>query len=120
MMSRDDARRSQSTQSPLEGSVYLHWPFCRKRCTYCNFNKYIPKASGDGDGKGRQRPAMDQGRMRACLVAELENSLFLSGIERVPSVFFGGGTPSLMEPKTVKVIREIVFETLCIHFNCML
>lgn len=49
---------------------------------------------------------MDQDRMRKCLVRELKSSLLISGIGCVPSVFFGGGTPSLMEPSTIKAILD--------------
>ncbi len=72
-------------------AVYVHWPFCASKCPYCDFNSHV-------------RDAIDQERWRRALVADLENALDAApvGIVRpVASVFFGGGTPSLMAPETV-------------------
>ncbi|MCC6471390.1 MAG: coproporphyrinogen III oxidase [Alphaproteobacteria bacterium] len=72
-------------------AVYVHWPFCRSKCPYCDFNSHV-------------REAVDQRRWRAALLRELDH-----WAERVPgrtvtSLFFGGGTPSLMEPETVAAV----------------
>ncbi len=56
----------------------FQWPYCAKRCTYCNFNKYI--------NRDVQHP-----RMRKCLVSETSALLNLSGVARINSIFFGGG-----------------------------
>ncbi|KAM9296761.1 radical S-adenosyl methionine domain-containing protein 1, mitochondrial [Gastrophryne carolinensis] len=76
-----------------EAAVYVHWPYCKKRCTYCNFNKYI--------GRHDDEPAL-----RASLLRESATLLQLSQVLRVPSVFFGGGTPSLASPSTIGAILE--------------
>ena len=72
-------------------AVYVHWPFCASKCPYCDFNSHV-------------RDAIDQERWRRALAADLESALDAApaGVVRpVASVFFGGGTPSLMAPETV-------------------
>ncbi|NXU27090.1 RSAD1 protein, partial [Thalassarche chlororhynchos] len=71
------------------------WPYCRKRCSYCNFNKYVV-------------PAVDEAAMRACLVREARTLLRLSQVQSVTSVFFSGGTPSLASPHTIAAVLETV------------
>lgn len=82
-----------------EATLYLHWPYCRQICSFCNFNKYISKN-------------VDHYRMRKCLVTETENLLKLSGVKKITSVYFGGGTPSLAEPLTISSVLEAV-STIC-------
>lgn len=76
-------------------SVYVHWPYCAKRCTYCNFNKYI-------------KSNVDNIRMTDSLVTETKTLLKLSGVKQITSIFFGGGTPSLAPPSTIQRIIECV------------
>ncbi|KAM9844241.1 radical S-adenosyl methionine domain-containing protein 1, mitochondrial [Aulostomus maculatus] len=76
-------------------SLYVHWPYCLRRCSYCNFNKYIPR----GDN---HRVMME------CLQRETETLLQLSQVSSITSVFFGGGTPSLSHPSTVSTLLEAV------------
>ncbi|NWZ14784.1 RSAD1 protein, partial [Agelaius phoeniceus] len=97
------------------------WPYCRKRCSYCNFNTYVV-------------PAVDEAAVRSCLVREAQTLLRLSQVHRwvhrvgsggvlgpscppaashplphsVTSVFFGGGTPSLASPGTIAAVLEAV------------
>ncbi len=71
--------------------VYLHWPFCRSKCPYCDFNSHV-------------REAVDQDRWRRALLADLEHAAEKSGTREVTSVFFGGGTPSLIPPETVAAV----------------
>ncbi|TRY93180.1 hypothetical protein DNTS_006306 [Danionella cerebrum] len=78
-----------------EASLYIHWPYCLKRCTYCNFNKYIPR----GDNSAL---------VTKSLLRETETLLKLSQVSRISSVFFGGGTPSLAHPSTVSAVLEMV------------
>jgi oxygen-independent coproporphyrinogen-3 oxidase len=68
--------------------VYVHWPFCLSKCPYCDFNSHV-------------RETVDQARWRRALVAELDHYAGETPGRRVTSVFFGGGTPSLMPPETV-------------------
>ncbi|XP_051996045.1 radical S-adenosyl methionine domain-containing protein 1, mitochondrial [Xyrauchen texanus] len=78
-----------------EASLYVHWPYCLKRCSYCNFNKYIPRS---------QNHAV----MTECLQKETQTLVQLSEVSRISSVFFGGGTPSLAQPSTIAAILETV------------
>ncbi|KAM6245322.1 radical S-adenosyl methionine domain-containing protein 1, mitochondrial isoform 2-T2 [Porphyrio hochstetteri] len=99
----------------------LYWPYCRQRCSYCSFNKYVV-------------PAVDEAAVSACLVQEARTLLCLSRVQRwvsrgisggvgpfgscpqhphplpysVTSVFFGGGTPSLASPRTIAAVLEAV------------
>tara|TARA_R110002124_G_scaffold5436_32_gene35073 strand:+ start:4027 stop:5181 length:1155 start_codon:yes stop_codon:yes gene_type:complete len=75
--------------------IYIHWPFCAAKCPYCDFNSHV-------------RTAVDQKRWLAALRHELQNAAKRTPDRRVDTVFFGGGTPSLMDGETVAgVIAEI-------------
>lgn len=81
-------------QAPGFG-IYIHWPFCRSKCPYCDFNSHV-------------RERIDHARWRNALLAELEHYARETEGRKVTSVFFGGGTPSLMEPETVAaLIRRV-------------
>jgi len=80
---------------PRALGVYVHWPFCRSKCPYCDFNSHV-------------RESVDQRRWCAALLAELDYFAAFAPGRRVTSVYFGGGTPSLMAPVTVgRVIERI-------------
>jgi oxygen-independent coproporphyrinogen-3 oxidase len=70
--------------------VYVHWPYCARICPYCDFNVF--------KAKGRDEEAA---RLAAAIVADLEAQAALTGPRDLVSVFFGGGTPSLMDPAWV-------------------
>jgi putative oxygen-independent coproporphyrinogen III oxidase len=72
--------------------VYVHWPFCASKCPYCDFNSHV-RAGG-----------VDEARFLAAYLKELEHWAALAPGRRVDSIFFGGGTPSLMRPDTVGAI----------------
>ena len=74
--------------------VYVHWPFCASKCPYCDFNSHV-RIGG-----------VDQERYLAAYVQEIRNTRERIGPRRVSSIFFGGGTPSLMAPATVTGILE--------------
>ena len=75
--------------------VYLHWPYCQSKCPYCDFNSHVTQA-------------VDQSRWAAAYVAEIHRVGAETGNRVVNSIFFGGGTPSLMDPALVEaVIRQI-------------
>jgi oxygen-independent coproporphyrinogen-3 oxidase len=76
--------------------VYVHWPFCRSKCPYCDFNSHV----------GR-RP-VDQPRFVRAFVAEIAATAARAPGRTVSTVFFGGGTPSLMEPTTVAAILDAI------------
>jgi oxygen-independent coproporphyrinogen-3 oxidase len=67
--------------------VYVHWPFCKSKCPYCDFNSHV-------------RDGIEQMRWRKALLTELEHAAREAPNRRVETMFFGGGTPSLMEPET--------------------
>jgi len=76
-------------------AVYIHWPFCLSKCPYCDFNSHVGDTS-------------QQERWRIAYRRELEFYAGLFPNRRVTSIFFGGGTPSLMDVKTVDaVLRDI-------------
>nr|WP_148219136.1 radical SAM family heme chaperone HemW [Azospirillum sp. B510] len=76
-------------------AVYVHWPFCKSKCPYCDFNSHV-------------RERVDHDRWRAGLLRELDHYADLTAGRTVTSIFFGGGTPSLMEPATVGAIIDRV------------
>ena len=69
-------------------ALYIHWPFCLAKCPYCDFNSHI-------------RERIPQARFAAALRAELAWEAARLGRRPLASIFFGGGTPSLMDPATV-------------------
>jgi oxygen-independent coproporphyrinogen-3 oxidase len=76
--------------------VYVHWPFCASKCPYCDFNSHV-RAGG-----------IDEARFLAALLRELEHWGGLTPGRTVSSIFFGGGTPSLMRPATVGAILDAI------------
>ncbi len=72
-------------------ALYIHWPFCRAKCPYCDFNSHV-------------RERIDVGRFLAALRAELAHEAARLGRRRLASIFFGGGTPSLMPPEGVAAL----------------
>ena len=79
--------------SPEPLAVYVHWPFCRSKCPYCDFNSHV-------------RERIDEARWQLALLADLERQAALAPEHEVGSIFFGGGTPSLMPPETARVLIE--------------
>lgn len=73
--------------------VYIHWPYCQAKCPYCDFNSHV-------------RRTIDHSRWRSCLALELREMRKLSGPRQVDTIFFGGGTPSLMSPETVAAVLD--------------
>jgi oxygen-independent coproporphyrinogen-3 oxidase len=75
--------------------IYVHWPFCKSKCPYCDFNSHV-------------RERVDHTRWRNALLRELEHYAADAKDREVTSIFFGGGTPSLMEPETVAALIQRV------------
>jgi len=80
-----DEQRSGNVQ-PL--ALYVHWPFCVSKCPYCDFNSHV-------------RDAVDIDAWRDAIVADLVHEAALTPRRALSSIFFGGGTPSLMPPALV-------------------
>jgi putative oxygen-independent coproporphyrinogen III oxidase len=76
-------------------AVYIHWPFCRSKCPYCDFNSHV-------------RDSVDAARWTRALLSDLDHQAELTPGREVGSVFFGGGTPSLMPPETVGALLDRV------------
>lgn len=72
-------------------ALYIHWPFCVSKCPYCDFNSHV-------------RESVDQAAWRDALLADMAHEAALTQGARVSSIFFGGGTPSLMPPETVAAL----------------
>jgi len=83
-----------SSEAPF--GVYVHWPFCRAKCPYCDFNSHV------------RHGGIDEARFLAAYLTELSHFASLAPGRRVTSIFFGGGTPSLMSPSTVATIIEAI------------
>ncbi len=74
--------------------VYVHWPFCLAKCPYCDFNSHV------------RHGGIDEARFRDAYLTELEHFASRAPGRSVTSIFFGGGTPSLMRPETVEAILD--------------
>jgi oxygen-independent coproporphyrinogen-3 oxidase len=74
-------------------ALYIHWPFCKSKCPYCDFNSHV-------------RAGIEQERWRAALLRELDHYAAETRGRRLVSMFFGGGTPSLMEPATAAALLD--------------
>jgi len=87
--------RSISVSAPL--ALYVHWPFCVTKCPYCDFNSHV-------------REGVDQAAWREALLADMRHEAALTSGQRLVSIFFGGGTPSLMPPATVEAVIAAALE----------
>jgi putative oxygen-independent coproporphyrinogen III oxidase len=88
----------QPAKPPFDAGfgVYVHWPFCQAKCPYCDFNSHV------------RRNPIDEKRYVAAFSTELAHMARLAPGRTVSSIFFGGGTPSLMQPETVGGILEAI------------
>jgi oxygen-independent coproporphyrinogen-3 oxidase len=76
--------------------VYIHWPFCLSKCPYCDFNSHVRHA------------AIDEARFVRAFTAEIGHTAARAPGRTVSTIFFGGGTPSLMQPATVGAILDAI------------
>ena len=72
-------------------AIYIHWPFCAKKCPYCDFNSHV-------------RAGVDVAAWQAALIADMRHEATLANGAPLTSIFFGGGTPSLMPPVLVAAL----------------
>ncbi|API61048.1 coproporphyrinogen III oxidase [Tardibacter chloracetimidivorans] len=82
---------SEQAQEPL--ALYVHWPFCVSKCPYCDFNSHV-------------RAEVDMAGWRKALLADLAHEAALLPGRRLGSIFFGGGTPSLMPPSIAEALID--------------
>src|SRR5216684_7825538 len=87
---------AMTTASTTAFGVYLHWPFCLSKCPYCDFNSHVRHA------------AIDEARFVRAFTAEIEATAARVPGRAVSTIFFGGGTPSLMQPATVGAILDAI------------
>ena len=76
--------------------VYVHWPFCLSKCPYCDFNSHV------------RHTAIDEDRFARAFAREIETTAGRVPGRDVSSIFLGGGTPSLMQPRTVGAILDAI------------
>jgi putative oxygen-independent coproporphyrinogen III oxidase len=82
--------------STVPFGVYLHWPFCLSKCPYCDFNSHV------------RHGGIDETRFVRAFERELATTAARIGARNVSSIFFGGGTPSLMQPASVQAILDAI------------
>ena len=76
--------------------VYVHWPFCLSKCPYCDFNSHV------------RDKGIDEARFLSAFRREIAHMAALAPGRTVTSVFFGGGTPSLMAPATTAALLDAI------------
>ena len=81
---------------PAAFGVYVHWPFCLSKCPYCDFNSHVRHA------------AIDEPRFARAFAAEIAATAARAPGRTVSSIFFGGGTPSLMQPATIAAVLNSI------------
>jgi oxygen-independent coproporphyrinogen-3 oxidase len=81
--------------------VYVHWPFCLSKCPYCDFNSHV------------RHGGVDEVRFLRAYEAEIAATAARAPDRTVSTIFFGGGTPSLMQPSSVQRILDCIAE----HWN---
>jgi putative oxygen-independent coproporphyrinogen III oxidase len=87
---------SERTSPPEPFGVYVHWPFCLAKCPYCDFNSHV------------RHGGIDEARFVGAYLSELKHFATLAPGRTVTSIFFGGGTPSLMSANTVGAILDAI------------
>jgi putative oxygen-independent coproporphyrinogen III oxidase len=85
-----------SDTEPTAFGVYIHWPFCLSKCPYCDFNSHV------------RREPIDEARFVRAFTAEIAATAARVPDRTVSTIFFGGGTPSLMQPATVAAILDAI------------
>jgi oxygen-independent coproporphyrinogen-3 oxidase len=80
--------------TPPAFGVYIHWPFCLSKCPYCDFNSHV------------RHGGIDEARYVAAFLREMQTMAQRTGKREVTTIFFGGGTPSLMKPETVSALLD--------------
>jgi putative oxygen-independent coproporphyrinogen III oxidase len=84
------------TDNAPQFGVYVHWPFCLSKCPYCDFNSHV------------RRAPIDEARFVRAFAAEIATTAARAPGRTVSTIFFGGGTPSLMQPATVGAVLDAI------------
>jgi putative oxygen-independent coproporphyrinogen III oxidase len=87
---------AQAGPSGSAFGVYVHWPFCLSKCPYCDFNSHV------------RHVAIDEARFARALTTEIASTAARVPGRAVSSIFFGGGTPSLMQPTTIASVLDAI------------
>jgi len=87
---------NMTTSSSMPFAVYVHWPFCLSKCPYCDFNSHV------------RHGGIDEARFVRAYEREIAATAQRIGARTVSSIFFGGGTPSLMQPSSVQAILDAI------------
>jgi oxygen-independent coproporphyrinogen-3 oxidase len=85
----------KSNETTASAAIYVHWPFCLKKCPYCDFNSHV-------------RETVNHKNWQAALVQEITHFADRFPNLKTKSIFFGGGTPSLMEAETVELVIDTI------------
>ncbi len=95
-MKNSDLQNSDLPNSDQAFGVYIHWPFCLSKCPYCDFNSHV------------RREPIDEGRFARAFAAEIAATAARVPGRIVSTIFFGGGTPSLMQPATLAAVLDAI------------
>jgi oxygen-independent coproporphyrinogen-3 oxidase len=87
---------SANNQTAEPFGVYVHWPFCLSKCPYCDFNSHV------------RQGGVDEPRFARAFVTEIATAAARVPGRTVSSIFFGGGTPSLADPRTIAAILDAI------------
>ena len=92
--------------SPAPFAVYVHWPFCLSKCPYCDFNSHV------------RHGGVDETRFVRAIESEIAATAARVPGRTVSTIFFGGGTPSLMRPASVQAILDAIALHWSVASNC--
>ncbi|MEZ5854456.1 MAG: radical SAM family heme chaperone HemW [Hyphomicrobiaceae bacterium] len=103
------SRAPQTHSAPSDGgfAAYIHWPFCAQKCPYCDFNSHVRHSGWD-----------EHAYLQAYLRELATTAARITNPRPLDSIFFGGGTPSLMQPETVSTLIEALDRTFGLDPNC--
>ncbi|MBU3636108.1 radical SAM family heme chaperone HemW [Polynucleobacter sp. es-MAR-4] len=96
-------------------SLYIHFPWCEKKCPYCDFNSHQVKDRSENSKNGQ---GFDEARYINALIADLETELPRTWGRQVHSIFIGGGTPSLLSPEGMDYLLSAVRARVNLEPNC--
>jgi oxygen-independent coproporphyrinogen-3 oxidase len=100
-------------------ALYIHFPWCEKKCPYCDFNSHqVKEISGKESGAPKNAQGFDEPRYIKALIADLETELPRIWGRQVHSIFIGGGTPSLLSPEGMNDLLSAVRARINLEPNC--